>query len=107
MNPCKQGMPPSGFSRYACYRVRSPRGIQFRQWASTHLKEFLIKGFAIDDERAKNPGGWDYSDELLDRIRSIRASDSPEYYRLLESVMPDWKNQKLLLDSLADVLLNR
>ena len=40
------------------YRVRSPRGVQFRQWASTHLKEFLRKGFVIDDERMKNPVGW-------------------------------------------------
>lgn len=57
------------------YRVRSPRGIQFRQWASTHLKEFLLKGFVMDDERLKNPGGWDYFDELLARIRDIRASE--------------------------------
>lgn len=41
------------------YRVRSPRGVQFRRWASTHLKEFLIKGFVMDDERLKDPGGWD------------------------------------------------
>jgi hypothetical protein len=39
------------------YRVRSPRGVQFRQWASAHLKEFLLKGFVMDDERLKNPGG--------------------------------------------------
>lgn len=48
------------------YRVRSPRGVQFRQWASNHLKEFLLKGFVMDDERLKNPGGWDYFDELLE-----------------------------------------
>jgi hypothetical protein len=57
------------------YRVRSPRGVQFRQWASTHLKEYLVKGFVIDDERLKNPRGWDYFDELLARIREIRASE--------------------------------
>ena len=57
------------------YRVRSPRGVQFRQWATAHLKEFLTKGFVMDDERLKNPGGWDYFDELLARIREIRASE--------------------------------
>jgi hypothetical protein len=41
------------------YRVRSPRGNQFRQWASAHLSEYLLKGFVMDDERLKNPGGWD------------------------------------------------
>ncbi len=51
------------------YRVRSPRGVQFRQWASSHLKEYLIKGFVMDDERLKNPGGWDYFDELLAAIK--------------------------------------
>ena len=56
------------------YRIRSPRGVQFRQWASSHLKEYLVKGFVMDDERLKNPGGWDYFDELLARIREIRAS---------------------------------
>lgn len=61
------------------YRVRSPRGVQFRQWASTHLKEFLVKGFVMDDERLKNPGGWDYFDELLARIRDIRASEKRFY----------------------------
>lgn len=66
------------------YRVRSPRGIQFRQWASTHLKEFLIKGFAMDDERLKNPGGWDYFDELLQRIRDIRSSETRFYQKVRE-----------------------
>ena len=42
------------------YRVRSPRGTQFRQWATTHLREYLVKGFVMDDQRLKNPGGWDY-----------------------------------------------
>jgi len=64
------------------YRVRSPRGVQFRQWASTHLKEYLIKGFAMDDERLKNPGGWDYFDELLARIREIRASEKRFYQKV-------------------------
>lgn len=64
------------------YRVRSPRGVQFRQWASTHLKEFLIKGFVMDDERLKNPGGWDYFDELLERIRDIRVSEKRFYQKV-------------------------
>ena len=53
------------------YRVRSPRGTQFRQWATAHLAEYLVKGFVMDDERLKNPGGWDYFDELLARIRAL------------------------------------
>mgnify|MGYP000585399146 FL=1 len=57
------------------YRVRSVHGTQFRQWATAHLTEYLVKGFVMDDERLKNPGGWDYFDELLARIREIRASE--------------------------------
>jgi len=64
------------------YRVRSPHGSQFRQWASANLKEFLIKGFVMDDERLKNPGGWDYFDELLERIRDIRASEKRFYQKV-------------------------
>jgi hypothetical protein len=56
------------------YRVRSPRCTQFRQWATTHLSEFLVKGFVMDDERLKNPGAVGaYFDELRARIRDIRA----------------------------------
>ena len=62
--------------------MRSARGVQFRQWASTHLKEFLIKGFVMDDERLKNPGAWDYFDELLERIRDIRASEKRFYQKV-------------------------
>jgi hypothetical protein len=51
------------------YRVKSPRGTPFRQWATTNLAEYLVKGFVMNDERLKNPGGWDYFDELLARIR--------------------------------------
>ncbi len=64
------------------YRVRSSRGIQFRQWASRHLKEYLVKGFIMDDERLKNPKGWDYFDELLERIREIRASEKRFYQKV-------------------------
>jgi hypothetical protein len=64
------------------YRVRSIRGTQFRQWATTTLREYLVKGFAMDDERLKEPGGWDYFDELLERIREIRASEKRFYQKL-------------------------
>lgn len=64
------------------YRVRSHRGTQFRQWATTHLREYLVKGFVLDDERLKNPGRWDYFDELLERIRSIRASEKRFYQKI-------------------------
>ncbi len=64
------------------FRIRSPRGVQFRQWANTHLREYLVKGFVMDDERLKNPGGWDYFDELLERIREIRASEKRFYQKV-------------------------
>jgi hypothetical protein len=64
------------------YRVRSPRGTQFRQWATSHLTEYLVKGFVMDDERLKNPGGWDYFDEMLARIREIRASEKRFYQKV-------------------------
>ncbi len=64
------------------YRVRSPRGTQFRQWATTHLREYLIKGFVMDDVRLKEPAGWDYFDELLQRIRDIRASEKRFYQKV-------------------------
>ncbi len=64
------------------YRVKSPRGTQFRQWATAHLKEYLVKGFVMDDERLKDPAGWDYFDDLLQRIREIRASEKRFYQKL-------------------------
>lgn len=65
------------------YRVRSPRAVQFRRWASTVLKEYLIKGFAMDDEQLKNPDGRpDYFDEMLERIRDIRASEKRFYQKV-------------------------
>jgi hypothetical protein len=65
------------------YRVRSPRGAQFRRWASTVLSEFLRKGFVMDDERLKNPDGRpDYFDEMLERIRDIRASEKRFYQKV-------------------------
>jgi hypothetical protein len=63
-------------------RVKSVRGTQFRRWANTQLKEFIVKGFVMDDERLKNPGGWDHFDELLARIREIRASEQRFYQKV-------------------------
>lgn len=63
------------------YRVRSPRGVQFRRWATTTLSEYLIKGFVMDDARLKQPG-HDYFDELLERIRDIRASETRFYQKV-------------------------
>jgi hypothetical protein len=64
------------------YRVRSPRGSQFRRWATTVLREFLVKGFVLDDVRLKEPAGLDYFDELLRRIRDIRASEKRFYQKV-------------------------
>ena len=71
------------------YRVRSKRGTQFRKWATEKLREYLVKGFVMDDERLKNPpsperGIPDYFDELLERIRDIRASERRMYLRVKE-----------------------
>lgn len=72
------------------FRVKSPRGTQFRRWANTRLQEYLVKGFVMDDERLKNPpvpGASpvpDYFDELLERIRDIRASERRMYLRVKE-----------------------
>ena len=66
------------------YHVQSPRGIQFRKYASTVLKEYFIKGFAMDDERFKNLGGDHYFEELLERIRDIRFSGKVFYRQLLD-----------------------
>lgn len=65
------------------YRVRGVRGTQFRQWATLHLSEYLVKGFTIDTERLKNPDGRpDYFDELLAKIRDIRASEKRFYQKI-------------------------
>ncbi len=64
------------------YRVNSPRGMHFRRWATTILKEYLIKGFAMDDDRLKQSDNYDYFDELLERIRDIRASEKRFYQKI-------------------------
>lgn len=62
------------------FRVRSPRGVQFRRWANTQLRAYLDKGFVLDKERLKNPQGrFDYFDDLLAEIREIRASEARFY----------------------------
>lgn len=66
------------------YRVKSKRGVQFRIWATGILKEYMRKGFALDDERLKNLGGGGYFKELLERIRDIRASEKVFYRQILE-----------------------
>ena len=80
------------------YRVRSIRGVQFRNYASNVLKEYLIKGFAMDDERLKNLGGGNYFKELLDRIRDIRSSEKVFYRQVLDlfatSIDYDAKNEE-------------
>lgn len=67
------------------YRVRSPRGVQFRRWATTVLKEYLLKGFSMDDERLKDLS-WDYFDELLERVRDIRVSEA-RFYRKVRDIL--------------------
>ena len=67
------------------YRVRSQAGVRFRQWASAQLKEFIIKGFVLDDERLKNPGkGRDYFDELTRRLQDIRTSERRFYQKITD-----------------------
>ena len=76
------------------FRVRSPRGTQFRQWANNTLKEYLQKGFILDKDRLKNPDGRpDYFDELLEQIRDIRASEKRFYQKLrdLFALSSDYK----------------
>lgn len=64
------------------YRIRSHLGTQFRQWATTHLQEYLVKGFVMDDARLKEPQPWDYFDEWLERISEIRASEKRFYQKV-------------------------
>ena len=66
------------------YRVKSPRGTQFRVWATQRLREYIVKGFALDDERLKAAGGGDYFDELLQRVREIRLSERNFYRKICD-----------------------
>ncbi len=78
------------------FRVRSARGTQFRQWATAQLSEYLVKGFVMDDERLKNPGGWDCFDELLARIGEIRASEKRFYQKVREALAAAAEDLKTL-----------
>lgn len=64
------------------YRSTSPRAVQFRQWATSVLSEYLVKGFAMDDAKLKAVDNWDYFDEWLERIRDIRASEKRFYQKV-------------------------
>lgn len=66
------------------YRINSKIATRFRQWATARLKEYIIKGFTIDDDRLKNLGGGNYWKELLDRIRDIRSSEKVMYRQVLD-----------------------
>ena len=66
------------------YRVKSPRGTQFRSWATQRLREYIVKGFTMDDERLKQSGGGAYFDELLERIRDIRSSEKVFWRKVLD-----------------------
>lgn len=66
------------------YRAKSIQGTRFRQWATQRLKEYIVKGFTMDDERLKNLGGGNYWKELLDRIRDIRSSEKVMYRQVLD-----------------------
>ena len=66
------------------YRIRSKIATNFRKWATENLKEYIIKGFLLDDERLKNNGGGNYFKELLDRIRDIRSSEKIFYRQVLD-----------------------
>ena len=70
------------------YRVKSHRGTQFRIWAMGILKEYMKKGFALDDDRLKRLGGGNYFDELLARIRDIRSSEKVFWRKVLKSMQP-------------------
>ncbi len=76
------------------YRINSIVATRFRKWATQTLKEYMIKGFVINDERLKNPNGWDYFDELLERIREIRASEKRFYQKVrdLFALSVDYKD---------------
>src|SRR6266478_4535987 len=66
------------------YRVKSHRGTQFRIWATQRLREYIIKGFTLDDERLKRAGGGNYFEELLARIRDIRSSEMVFWRKVLD-----------------------
>jgi len=94
------------------FRVRSQRGTQFRQWASERLSEYLVKGFAMDDERLRQPvtsGLPDYFDELLERIRDIRASEQRLYLRVKDilALAADYQPSDLQTQTMFKTVQNK
>lgn len=90
------------------YRLRSPRGVQFRRWASTVLTEYLRKGFVIDDERLKNPDGRPgYLDEMLERIRDVRASEKHFHQKVHDLALQGDQEDEAELLALENKLTRR
>ena len=96
------------------YRVRSERGTQFRRWATERLREYLVKGFTMDDQRLKNPpvpgaGVPDYFDELLERIRDIRASEKRMYLRVRDifALAADYDPSRIPTTTFFQIIQNK
>ncbi len=91
------------------YRVRSHRGIQFRQWATERLQEYIVKGFTLDDERLSKPDGMDYFDELLDRIRTIRMSEKRFYQKIKDiyTLSADYDPQHPMTQEFFKIIQNK
>lgn len=91
------------------YRVNSIRGTQFRQWATQRLREYIVKGFAMDDERLKQAGGGDYFDELLARIRDIRSSEKVFWRKVLDiySTSVDYNPDAEITQNFFKVIQNK
>lgn len=91
------------------YRVSSHRGTQFRKWATERLKEYIVKGFAIDDERLSKPGTIDYFDELLERIRAIRASEKRFYQKIRDiyTLSADYDSQHPMTQEFFKTVQNK
>jgi len=91
------------------YRVSSHRGTQFRQWVTERLKEYIVKGFTLNDDRLSNPGGFAYFDELLDRIRAIRASEKHFYQKIRDiyTLSADYDPQHLTTQEFFKTVQNK
>lgn len=91
------------------YRVSSHRGTQFRQWATQRLKEYIVKGFTLDDERLSKPEGMDYFDELLDRIRTIRISEKRFYQKIKDiyTLSADYDPQHPMIQEFFKTVQNK
>lgn len=89
------------------YRVKSQRGVQFRRWAAARLKEYIIKGFTLDDERLKGNGGGNYWKELLNRIRDIRSSEKVLYRQVLDLYGLVWIMTRIVMNLSGSLKLFR